>query len=1749
MDCFYPNVRRFGAIFLRFGILILWLAASSSSSGQCSFTSANLPILTFSALPGNCLSVGQKIPVPKANNSDCKIGWKLPNTNFVDVPLGDTTISLPAIGIGTTVVTWAFFDGGNYYGNTPQSIVIVDVDPPYFSYCPPFLNVNLKPNRCDTTLFYNTPQAVDACGLNPAAPFLITGLVSGSKFQIGSTVIIWRAKDVSGNTSQCSFTFTVNDFPTPVLSCRDTVKMFFDNTCEKTLTAGEILLGNNFGCLSKFEVKIKKTATGGFVIPDLDADDAGKFYTYQLRNPATDKTCTGKMVALDTIKPTVDCSNLVDTVFTLGALTCATLPNFSLPAANDNCTDPTFSGWPVSIKNGNFSKPFPPGVTDQVLIVSDASGNSDSCFFKITVNPYLTQQALICLGQLNVSLDATCKLELGADALLSGNNYGCYKYYDVSIYRFGNWTTNNLDSSDVGQTYPYRVFYPPTGQTCWGNILVEDKVPPIVLCQDTILECYQNADSLLLGLIGKPKVIEGCGIFNLSFSDSLQTLGCNGSKIFRTWVATDGYGNTSFCEQTITRKAGNLASVIFPKDTTLPCTFGNFPTPAIAGTPTLGGNPASQACGIGFSFVDTRLNICPGGSSYKIIRLWTATNFCTNQTVQKTQTIVVMDMVGATFPACPKDTLISSNQNQCFGSFKIPDIRLWDNCSRIKKVELKIGSFTKLAKLVNLSFPISFPNDTVARFNDTTFLLPSGFSTLLFTAFDDCGNTSTCTFKVRVRDLTTPAALCPTSWNLALSTDDPNDCYNGDVANILAQSLASGSVDDCSPIKITGQRILPVKPCINDLNKINGQDPCNDNIPDAVSEFKRATDESTSVKFYCCEAGTPIPIMIRVYQLNPDGTVSTLPNGQQIMNSCQTNITVQDVSPPACTPPPNVTLNCSAFNPSAPPAISPVTPDNCCTPTFTSKWQTPTMFCGGVNTRIFTVTDCNSNTSVCSQTVTVLYAPPSYSIKFPDDQNQVGCQNAVPTPPVVSNNTGCTKFKTIFKDSIPANSGGGGVCFKIFRQWQIFDTCVSSLPPTADFIQILNPAGAVGPTILPGNPNYNTVFNAYRFTQEINVTDNMPPEILAGCNPVGVDTLCDLTDNNPALFNVGGIFGDLCETPATLSITTKDGCAGPNVSVSFVFSLDYDINGTPDLIITSALPPAGWGLTTILGGGQKVATIQSPGGNLPQGRHTLTWSLTDQCGNNVSCAKTYIVRDCKKPDAFCKTAFSKQLQKVGNVVSVTVAANELNNGSTDNCTTAGQLIFGTRIKNSGQPFTSSLLFNCADLVSPAKTLELSVRDLAGNTSFCQTIVTITDPSNFCNVTTATVSGSISNNALKGLGLVQVDFGDSLSANIFGTAVTDTTGHFQILDLPGGLGIHVTPSKNIGILNGITTYDLLLISRHILGVTTFDEPSKFIAADINKSNSVTTNDIVELRKVILGINSVFPANTSWRFVPKYFVFPNPLNPFQTVFPEKITLDSAMIAAGNADFLAIKTGDINGNATTNFTATDDRSQLPPMFFETADASFLKSEMLLVPIQIRPGQQPGGFQMTLNFDPEILKMEELRPGSGMDFSNFGIQKNRSGQITVSWFGKTAAPSFSLIFKTLRSGRLSQILHFSDEITPREAFFKDEKWAEPMLVFGNFENENTATNSRLEVFQNQPNPFDESTEIGFFLPKSAPVALTVSTADGRILMKKLVQFERGYHVFEVKNEDLGGASGVLWYSIQTPEDRVVRKMIFEKR
>ncbi len=157
--------------------------------------------------------------------------------------------------------------------------------------------------------------------------------------------------------------------------------------------------------------------------------------------------------------------------------------------------------------------------------------------------------------------------------------------------------------------------------------------------------------------------------------------------------------------------------------------------------------------------------------------------------------------------------------------------------------------------------------------------------------------------------------------------------------------------------------------------------------------------------------------------------------------------------------------------------------------------------------------------------------------------------------------------------------------------------------------------------------------------------------------------------------------------------------------------------------------------------------------------------------------------------------------------------------------------------------------------------------------------------------------------------VRVDIGGSASA----FTTTDSLGNFQFLNMPAGGNFSIKPVLDSNDVNGVTTFDLVLISKHILGIEPLDTPWKMVAADVNQSGSITTFDIVEGRKVILGINAGFPANTSWRFLPAYTIFGNPNNPFQGGLPpDNISVNNLQFPYVGADFKGIKVGDVNNTA---------------------------------------------------------------------------------------------------------------------------------------------------------------------------------------------------------------------------------------------
>lgn len=166
---------------------------------------------------------------------------------------------------------------------------------------------------------------------------------------------------------------------------------------------------------------------------------------------------------------------------------------------------------------------------------------------------------------------------------------------------------------------------------------------------------------------------------------------------------------------------------------------------------------------------------------------------------------------------------------------------------------------------------------------------------------------------------------------------------------------------------------------------------------------------------------------------------------------------------------------------------------------------------------------------------------------------------------------------------------------------------------------------------------------------------------------------------------------------------------------------------------------------------------------------------------------------------------------------------------------------------------------------------------------------------------ATLSGTIQspfNEAVEATSITLYDANDNVVAITSGS-------DFTFAGLNEGDTYKIAFEKNDSPLNGVSTFDIVLIMKHILAVDPISSPYLLYAADVNSSTSITVFDIVLLRKLILAIDTALPV-PSWQFLPAGLTdFPT-----ATTFNEievEITSDNVVV-----EVIGFKMGDINGTA---------------------------------------------------------------------------------------------------------------------------------------------------------------------------------------------------------------------------------------------
>ena len=151
-------------------------------------------------------------------------------------------------------------------------------------------------------------------------------------------------------------------------------------------------------------------------------------------------------------------------------------------------------------------------------------------------------------------------------------------------------------------------------------------------------------------------------------------------------------------------------------------------------------------------------------------------------------------------------------------------------------------------------------------------------------------------------------------------------------------------------------------------------------------------------------------------------------------------------------------------------------------------------------------------------------------------------------------------------------------------------------------------------------------------------------------------------------------------------------------------------------------------------------------------------------------------------------------------------------------------------------------FKCADIengISQSFEIYMFVEDEEGNYDFCITSLQIEDNTgNACPdaVISTTVSGTIETETEVPVSKTDVKIASDLSTYPL-TMTTDIAGEYEYDMNPTTYNYQVSAERNDNYLNGVTTFDIIKIQRHILGLQELTSPYKLLAADINNSKSI------------------------------------------------------------------------------------------------------------------------------------------------------------------------------------------------------------------------------------------------------------------------------------------------------------------------
>jgi hypothetical protein len=1427
-------------------------------------------------------------------------------------------------------------------------------------------------------------------------------------------------------------------------------------------------------------------------------------------------------------------------------------------------------------------------------VLDAASAVQASCSWTVTVSESMTAGAQVnCLGAVNISLDQTCEVIVDPFTFVTGTICGDISLYSVSATLpsgeeiSGPFIT--FTQEQVGLDIDVTVFDPNGINSCWGTLSIEDKLAPLIMCPaDLTVTCLEPVDTsatglpmLLTGLFQGDGLEEAATISNgscvveLFFNDAIEDLDCTEPFqriLTRTFYVIDNAGNRSEnCSQQIFITRETLDATIYPEhfdgidgahdglddngvlsNPPLACDGQDIfwdseisesgrivPSPYDSITP-MGdtipgtGSPSGVGtCGTIFSFYeDLLVDVCNDdcvsfNPSFKVLRTWEIFDWCTGEMRIHEQLIKVIDSIPPVFTVEVPDLTISTDLWGCGATIDLPDVLAEDNCS------------------TDISYSWYIDNGTYDAVLNKVYVADNALTdvgeeiALVAFAEDCCGNIVSDTGYVTIIDAIPPVAVADEHTVVSLNNQEDDGS-----TKVHVDSFDDGSWDNCTPVEYWIRRMDNACEGYDGLNSSGGVDP---NEVDEVNDFHKYihfccedVEEEQRVIFMVCDDG------------DRDGIIET--NGDDNCTTAMIIVDVQDKLAPTVICPNPVSINCIDFAIYEDYLGTELTEDQTdkLNVRFGEAFTTSTCvilgeqfidgdeLCGtGSIIRTFTVSNSNGM-ATCNQTIFVEADPENIlscsDIKFPtlslspnnynwcDVSDEVspfvkpvivdGCGEIMIEEPVIDRDDLCTEVGiTLTLDTFNFAEGG---CMKILAHWEVIDQCIFEE----------NFYDASGEEVDPFVEE-NGYFEMY---VEYDIFDTDAPVI--ECEDVLVDTQdCE--------FNFG-----------SFSVNASDECT-PASALSYTYKVDYNADGVYDYPTSSPHAEGNTFDASLVGG-------------LPIGTHMITWVVSDGCGNFETCHQEIeVVQRIKEPTPYCYLGLSSAVMDSIYGCSVEFWAVDFVPDQTMGA--CGEELTYLMIPYQdiyGDPENidddldadaaldlamASWEFGCQYIqngVQHVIEIRIYAVDENGVYDFCDASLTLNDNFDCCEDIEeggTLVSGNIMTE--KGVFMEDVEIridGDSpeLPKSLFSTP----QGSFTFYGLEFNKDYRVSAHYNENALDGVSTLDLVLIQRHILGMTELNSPYKLIAADINGNESISVTDLLQLRKLILGRypDDNFPNNKSWRFLDDGYKFVDLKRPFP--FNEVIHIDSLPHSTYNQNFVAVKIGDVNNSFQASAKTGADVRSLANYDLMMDDVSFEAGSQVEIPVIVGESKGIYGFQFALGYNPNNLKNVDLLSGAvNIEDANFAVE---NGKLRASWSNaemvqvEEGEVLFTLVFNTENGGRLSDAISIDENVMKAELYDEEFATSHLALAFRTIEGES------FELLQNEPNPFSAETRINFQLPNAGAVNFKVFDISGKLLMNKTGEYPKGNNTITVHAKDFN-VDGILYYQIDFNGQQLTKKMI----